>query len=38
MFACRVSNINIVEMLLSQKAIRIYEKDRLDKNAVHYAF
>lgn len=38
MFACWKSNINIVEMLLDHKGIRIFEKDKLNRNAVHYAF
>lgn len=38
MFACKSSSLNIVEMLLEHKEIRIFEKDKFNKNAVHYAF
>ena len=38
MFACKTSKINIVEMLLNVHGIRIFEKDKINRNAVHYAF
>ena len=38
MLACWKSNISIVEVLVHHEGIRIFEKDKQNRNAVHYAF